>query len=109
MFSAVIIKLIVYGQLGGVSKTCVVIQTKVSTFESELLVMPLDPCWLFGEGIQDVVDKVRAQKSAQNYLSANTFSFGPKKGRSVNWVLVLHSAVSNRRPKAKIKNRLEGF
>ena len=48
----------------GVSKTCVVIQNKVSTFESELLVMPLDPCWLFGEGIQDVVDKVRAQKSA---------------------------------------------
>ena len=68
------------GNWGGVSKTCVVIQNKVSTFESELLVMPLDPCWLFWEGIQDVFDKVRAQKSAQTYLSPNTFSFAPKKG-----------------------------
>lgn len=33
-------------------------------FESELLAMSLNPSWLFGERIQDVVDKVRAQKSA---------------------------------------------
>ena len=42
--------------------------------------MPLNPSWLFGEGIQDVVDKVRAQKSAQTYLSASTFNFAPMKG-----------------------------
>ena len=48
-------------------------------FESELLAMPY-PSWLFGEGIQNIVDKVRAQKSAETYLSENIFSFAPKKG-----------------------------
>jgi hypothetical protein len=51
-----------------------------STFESELLAMPLNPNWLFGEGVQEVVDKVRAQKSSQTYLSTNAFSFTTKKG-----------------------------
>ena len=49
-------------------------------FESKLLAMPLNPSWLFGEGIQDVVDKVRAQESAQTSLLANTFSLALKKG-----------------------------
>lgn len=49
-------------------------------FQCELLAMLLNPSWLFGEGIQDVVDKVLAQKSVQTYLSASAFSFIPKKG-----------------------------
>ena len=39
-----------------------------------------NPSWLFGEGIQDKVDKVRAQESAETDLLANIFSFAPKKG-----------------------------
>jgi hypothetical protein len=41
--------------------------------------MPLNPIWLFGEGIQKVVDKVRVQMSAQIYLSASAYNFAPKK------------------------------
>ena len=70
--------------------------------------MPINPSWLLWGRNQDVVDRVRAQKSAQNDLSANTFRFAQKKG-PFRILSPNHAFGSqHKQPIAKIENGLEG-